>query len=570
MKFQMTGLALLMAGCMVAQTTERYDVLITEIFADPLPVVGLPGSEYIELKNRSGRIINLDKWRLTDGSSTAQISGTQLLQPDSQVIVCSRSQAADFTGWGRVIGVSSFPSLDNGNDQLVLLSPEGRTIHAVAYDLSWYQNVLKSEGGWSLEMIDTGLPCHASENWSASTDPSGGSPGRPNSIRGNRSDLQSPRLLRSFTKDSLTIIAVFSEPLDSQTASSSGRYAMDHGMGNPAAAEPVTPIFDKVILKFSKPMQERTIYTLQVNGVRDCAGNAMALSEDTNAGLPRPAAPGQLRINEVMFNPRSGGTDHIELLNAGPGIIDASKLFLANRNASNILSNLKRCREEPFLIFPGDHPTFTADRFATMRDYFVKRPSLLIGMASLPSYPDDAGTVVVVDESGRELDEFSYKDTYHFPLLSIREGVSLERIDPKSPSNDPSNWHSASTDAGYGTPTGRNSQFASGDTVLGNIHVTPNVFSPDQDGFNDILIVEYRFPSQGYSCSVILFDQGGRPVRYLARNALCGNTGQFKWNGLDERDKRLAAGVYYVVAEAFNLEGKRRVWRKAVAMAYRF
>lgn len=570
MKFQMTGLALLMAGCMVAQTTERYDVLITEIFADPLPVVGLPGSEYIELKNRSGRIINLDKWRLTDGSSTAQISGTQLLQPDSQVIVCSRSQAADFTGWGRVIGVSSFPSLDNGNDQLVLLSPEGRTIHAVAYDLSWYQNVLKSEGGWSLEMIDTGLPCHASENWSASTDPSGGSPGRPNSIRGNRSDLQSPRLLRSFTKDSLTIIAVFSEPLDSQTASSSGRYAMDHGMGNPAAAEPVTPIFDKVILKFSKPMQERTIYTLNVNGVRDCAGNAMALSEETNAGLPRPAAPGQLRINEVMFNPRSGGTDHIELLNAGPGIIDASKLFLANRNASNILSNLKRCREEPFLIFPGDHPTFTADRFATMRDYFVKRPSLLIGMASLPSYPDDAGTVVVVDESGRELDDFSYKDTYHFPLLSIREGVSLERIDPKSPSNDPSNWHSASTDAGYGTPTGRNSQFASGDTVLGNIHVTPNVFSPDQDGFNDILIVEYRFPSQGYSCSVILFDQGGRPVRYLARNALCGNTGQFKWNGLDERDKRLAAGVYYVVAEAFNLEGKRRVWRKAVAMAYRF
>ena len=570
MKFQMTGLALLMAGCMMAQTTERYDVLITEIFADPLPVVGLPGSEYIELKNRSGRIINLDKWRLTDGSSTAQISGTQLLKPDSQVIVCSRSQAADFTGWGRVIGVSSFPSLDNGNDQLVLLSPEGRTIHAVAYDLSWYQNVLKSEGGWSLEMIDTGLPCHASENWSASTDPSGGSPGRPNSIRGNRSDLQSPRLLRSFTKDSLTIVAVFSEPLDSLTASSSGRYAMDQGMGNPAAAEPVTPIFDKVILKFSRPMQERTIYTLQVNGVRDCAGNAMALSEDTKAGLPRPAAPGQLRINEVMFNPRSGGTDHIELLNAGPGIIEASKLFLANRNASNILSNLKRCREEPFLIFPGDHPTFTADRFATMRDYFVKRPSLLIGMASLPSYPDDAGTVVVVDESGRELDEFSYKDTYHFPLLSIREGVSLERIDPKSPSNDPSNWHSASTDAGYGTPTGRNSQFASGDTVLGNIHVTPNVFSPDQDGFNDILIVEYRFPSQGYSCSVILFDQGGRPVRYLARNALCGNTGQFKWNGLDERDKRLAAGVYYVVAEAFNLEGKRRVWRKAVAMAYRF
>jgi hypothetical protein len=83
----------------------------------------------------------------------------------------------------------------------------------------------------------------------------------------------------------------------------------------------------------------------------------------------------------------------------------------------------------------------------------------MINIPVLPSFPDDQGSVLLLDAQGKELDMFSYKDDYHFPLLSNREGVSLERIDPASPSQNPANWHSASTDAGYGTPGYVNSQF---------------------------------------------------------------------------------------------------------------
>ncbi len=52
-----------------AQPASRYEVIITEIMADPSPAVGLPNAEYVELKNSSGRTLNLQGWRLVTRTS---------------------------------------------------------------------------------------------------------------------------------------------------------------------------------------------------------------------------------------------------------------------------------------------------------------------------------------------------------------------------------------------------------------------------------------------------------------------------------------------------------------------
>ena len=114
-----------------------------------------------------------------------------------------------------------------------------------------------------------------------------------------------------------------------------------------------------------------------------------------------------------------------------------------------------------------------------------------------------------------------------------------------------------------------NSQYRQTDPVAGEINISPLTFSPDQDGHDDQITIQYKFPGPGYTCSIIIFDHGGRPVRYLVRNNLCGTSGFFRWNGLDEKTHSLPAGIYYLVTEIFNLEGKRKIIKRGIVLAYK-
>jgi hypothetical protein len=113
----------------------------------------------------------LRNWKITDGTSTATIKSDFILQPDSFVVICATSSVAAYSNFGTTIGAASFPSLNNDDGIIYLQSPEGLIIHVVAYDKSWYQNDIKSDGWWALEIIDTKNPSTGFENWKASKDP---------------------------------------------------------------------------------------------------------------------------------------------------------------------------------------------------------------------------------------------------------------------------------------------------------------------------------------------------------------------------------------------------------------
>jgi hypothetical protein len=55
-------------------------------------------------------------------------------------------------------------------------------IHSLHLCDSWYQNPVKKEGGWTLEMIDTKNPCNGFSNWRASAIQKAGSPGKKNTV----------------------------------------------------------------------------------------------------------------------------------------------------------------------------------------------------------------------------------------------------------------------------------------------------------------------------------------------------------------------------------------------------
>ena len=161
----------------------------------------------------------------------------------------------------------------------------------------------------------------------------------------------------------------------------------------------------------------------------------------------------------------------------------------------------------------------------------------------------------------------NYSDDWHFKLIDNAEGVSLERIDPGSPSQNPDNWHSAASTAGYGTPGYKNSQFKNQQSIAATIEVLPKVFSPDNDGFDDIATVQYKITEPGYVANITIFDAAGRPIRNLVRNGTLSTNGYWNWDGLDDKGLKLPVGAYILFTEIFNLQGKKERFKNVVVLA---
>lgn len=552
-----------------AQVAERYQIVITEIMADPSPQVQLPGNEWVELRNTSTVSFNLQGWRIGDASGLSGALPNYLLKPDSMVIVCTGSAVAAMQAFGPTIAVTSFPSLDNGGDLLYLRSPQGRVIHAVAYTDAWYKNDLKKDGGWSLEMIDVHNPCSGSANWAASTHARGGTPGKPNAVAAVNPDTDAPQLLRAYATDSLNIILLFNEPLDSLKAATAINYGMSDGI-NIQSATCLVPIFDKVSLRLGNPLQRNKIYTVTVNAtVSDCTGNAMGSSKTARVGIAMLADSMDVVINEVLFNPRPNGTDYVEIYNRSNKVIDMKQLHIANRSSTGQVSNIKQLSSESYLLFPQDFMVLAEESALVKAQYIAQNLDAFLALPGMPSYSDDKGNVVLLNAQGKVVDELAYNEKWHHPLIDNREGVSLERIDYHGATPNQENWHSAATSVGYGTPTSKNSQYRIDAQLVGEITVTPEICSPDNDGTDDFVTIAYQFPQAGYVANITVFDAAGRTVRFLQRNALCGIQGSYRWDGLGERNQMLPSGIYIVHTTVFNMQGKTRQFKNTGVLARR-
>ena len=545
---------------------QQYDIVIDELMADPTPVVQLPTNEWIELKNTSPFPVNLQGWKLGKATGESGPMPAYILLPGNFVIVCTGSAVTAMNGYGPVISVTSFPSLNNDADQIYLRAPQGMVVHSVNYTDSWYGNELKKEGGWSLEMKDTHNPCEGNENWKASVDQKGGTPGAKNAVDAVNPDEHPPKLLRAFANDLTHITLVFNEPLDSMSAANASAYHMSDGIGVPSAAMPLSVSFDHVLLTLSSSLLQNKIYTVSVSGVTDCSSNAVGASNTARVGLAENTDSFDIVVNEILFNPKPNGVDYVEFYNRSKKILDLKNAYLANRNSTGSISSVTQFTGENYLFFPGDYIVITSDPGIVQKDFTANDPTAFLSVSSTPSFNDDEGNVILLNGQGQLIDEVHYLDDWHFPLISDAEGVALERIDPDAASMQ-NNFHSAATNVGYGTPTYKNSQYRTDVEVKGSISISPEIISPDNDGRDDFATIQYDFAEPGYVANITVFDAAGRTVKYLQRNALCGLKGYFRWDGLSEKEQHLPAGLYIIYTAIFNLKGKTKQFKNTIVLA---
>ena len=366
-----------------------------------------------------------------------------------------------------------------------------------------------------------------------------------------------------------TIDVKFNEPVKLISAQDILNYTVDNSIGNPITAQKDALDLSLVHLSFSGNFTPSLTNTLSVSNVTDLSNNIIIPGSTYKFALPDSASAGDVVINEILFNPLSGGSDFVELYNRSTKVLDLSQLKIANTDlntgaidVSNPLTSLRK------LFYPGEYLCITESTDDIKSRYTVNDPKTLHSIADLPSYNDDEGECVLLDVSSKKIDRFHYLDNYHFPLLNDKEGVSLERISPDRITQDSSNWHSASSSSGYATPGYKNSQYSVSYSDGSEIKIEPEIFSPDNDGFADIVNIHYQFEKPGYTANVKIYSSTGLPVIELVKNDLLGTeAGTWSWDGIDKDHNKASIGIYVIYIEAFEASGNVKKIKKTCVLA---
>ncbi len=279
-----------------------------------------------------------------------------------------------------------------------------------------------------------------------------------------------------------------------------------------------------------------------------------------------PARPGELLLSEILFNPFPDGEDYVEIYNASEREIPVGRLFLASRDKELKLTQIHNLAGRNYVIPPERYMVITKDTCKVFRYFRIKCFDCFQQVSDMPSFNNDDDYVVLLNENLEILDELKYREEMHSLFLADKEGVSLERISFTESTSSPDNWHSASGDAGYGTPGYENSQAQS--TLQGKPVVTfePEAFSPNYDGYNDEYIIRYQLVKPGYAANISIFDSAGRFVQHIAKNEILGTSGEFIWKGKNENGQRQPIGVYVVVVELFNTAGEVFYYKDGVVL----
>ena len=374
-------------------------------------------------------------------------------------------------------------------------------------------------------------------------------------------DSLSPYVEAAIVTGKNSIELQFSEPLNQTVLDVNNYNLMSSNLPNPSSINTTLSGYDLI---FQDSFFGNQTLELTISNIEDLSGNKMF--DTLQILVPDTAQAGEVLINEVLFDPLSGGSDYVEIVNNSNKSFDIYKYFIADFD--NGISNLKQI-DQHFILSPGNFVLLSEDSSQILSDYPTNNPAAFIQM-DIPSYPNDSATIYILSPDSIVLNKFSYTDDMHFELIKEPEGVSLERILINSNnSNANLTWHSAAENVGWGTPGVANSQYLPS-MSNSDFSAINEVFSPDSDGYQDIAVFTYNLPTIGMVGNAVIYDNRGRLIKQVLNNELLSASGEFSWDGINEYGQKASVGIYLVYFECFSNDGQIIKYKATVTLKTRF
>ena len=270
---------------------------------------------------------------------------------------------------------------------------------------------------------------------------------------------------------------------------------------------------------------------------------------------------GTLLISELLYQPRSGEAEYVELYNNSGSSVELADYHVVRWLHDTLGRHYPLPRHT---VAPHDYVVLTTDAASVAANYEVKAMAKMVE-CQLPPYPNTGGSVVLCDQEGTVVDRFDYSPSMHSRLLRNKTGVSLERRRFDLPTNEAGNWFSASSISGYGTPGYGNSQSMEVLAEETGFRFSPPLISPDGDGMDDELAIEYSLPAdEPLSARAEVYDLRGLLVRRLLNGDLLGTNGTIVWDGKDHHGNTLPEGQYVLLLILYNQQGTQQTVKRSI------
>lgn len=358
-----------------------------------------PTYEYIEFFNRSERPLDMADYSINlDGH--LHFFDKKIIPPFSYVVISSDESVLQLGECA--IYYPSLSQLPNTGGQIVLSQlAADKWIDQLDYSSSAYNDDERDDGGYSLERMDYQSICLGEQNWKASEDLSGCSPGRINSVVRDNSEV-SLEMLATVDTDQTDFLLLSSNFYLSDSLSPEF-FSVDPDLDIISVTKEYNNKSYAVL--FDREMTPGQPYTLFLSSdLLDCKEDYLEWEGEILFGLGKEPKEGDIIINEIMCDPHVGCNSFIEFRITTDSILNSNAVFLEYSSDAKVY------------WYPIDLPSFqTSSYYAFMED--AQDLELC--------YPNLSADRIILTDNLRQMD----RDSFALSLYYQKPDLSLSLLD---------------------------------------------------------------------------------------------------------------------------------------------
>lgn len=539
------------------------DLLINELLADPVS----GQFDFVEIINPTNKTFSLKGLILRNEFKDEEraIEEDILIGP-GEIYAFTKGVAETETFYDtppeaniNTLNIPSF-NISDGNVSLIYETLLGGRIYLDSFDYfnTFHDPALPITKGFSLERISLISDSNNASTWSSASETIGASPGYGNSIAENPFKKISAKII---SEDQIEVKFLTGPSAASKDINS---YFINNG-ASIIDVESVGTNNKTIHLFLQSPLQSGEIYNLSVSVIEGECGEAFE-DETIDLFLLEEVEEGDLLLTEVLFDSAEEPQDFIEIINTTEKYLSLENIYLFNDTRS----------ENPILITalpylsPNQIVAFSEDPAAVINQYNPPTEANIVTQ-KVPTLNQSDGNISLQKISilTQTLDSYDYEESFHWQALAETKAVSLERINiDRSILGNEAQWNSSASTNNFATPGYKNSAAVEPGNLSDEIiSLESKVFSPDSDGFKDVLLINYKLDKPGYFGSMNIYDDRGRQEVELINNKSFATSGTLKWDGTLANNVIAPIGIYIIHYKFFHPDGDTLEGKKVCVLA---